>query len=147
MASSLRWTTPTAGERPLEATASLSVLADHDGQLDSYGVELFIEQLDRLPEQASATIDVISDNGRETTIDLGAQQPTCRSGTGGLSLRDQEPARAAIDLGGKSFDYVVHVTMDGVDYTGTATWPADTNEEITPAVPLRWTPALPAYEG
>ena len=144
---SFRWTTPTAGELPMEATGSLSVLADHDGQLDSYGVELGISQLDRLPERASATIEVISDNGRATTIDLGAQRVRCRMGAGGLSFDRQDAAQAAIDLGGDSFTYVVHLTMDGVDYTGTAHWPEDTNEEITPAVPLAWTPALPGYAG
>lgn len=147
VSSSFRWRTPAAGALPIEATGSLSVLAEHDGHLDSYGVELFIEQLDRLPERASATIEVIGDNGREATIDLGAHRPKCDQGAGGLSFRSQEPAQAAIDLGGDSFTYTVHLTMDGTDFTGTATWPQDTNEEITPAVPLTWTPALPGYAG
>jgi hypothetical protein len=39
-----RWTTPTDGPLP-EPTARLAVLADHDGEVDSYGVELMATAL------------------------------------------------------------------------------------------------------
>ena len=50
-----RWTTPTAGGAPAEATGSAAVLADHDGSLDSYGVEVFLDDLAEQPRRATAT--------------------------------------------------------------------------------------------
>ena len=41
-----RWTTPVSGAMPAEAGGSAAVLADHDGELDSYGVELSVTNLD-----------------------------------------------------------------------------------------------------
>ncbi len=41
----------------------------------------------------------------------------------------------------------VVVVLDGETYVGTGTWPDDTDAEITPAVPLAFTPPLPVYDG
>jgi hypothetical protein len=42
---------------------------------------------------------------------------------------------------------VVTVELDGTTYTGRGRWPEQTNDEITPHVPLVWTPPLPVYDG
>ena len=57
------WTTRDAGALPGPATGSAAVLADHDGELDSYGVEIFVQDLVRQPGQASATVTVTSAGG------------------------------------------------------------------------------------
>ena len=37
--------------------------------------------------------------------------------------------------------------LDGTTYPGRGRWPEQTNDEITPHVPLVWTPPLPVYDG
>lgn len=140
------WTTTTTGTLPTEATGTVAVLADHDGELDSYGVELFLDDLDPAAPEASARVEVTSDNGRSVTLDLGdpgrSHQPGTLSWIGGERL-----GQRAVALGGRSFSYVVTVELDGRTYTGRGRWPEQTNDEITPHVPLAWSPPLPVYDG
>ncbi|MEI2713070.1 MAG: hypothetical protein V9G04_07170 [Nocardioides sp.] len=146
VSASFRWATPTAGTVPGNATGTASVLAAHDGSLDSYGIELGITGLPDTPKRASATIEVRSDSGKSVILDVGRAKRDCWS-KGDVSWHQQKPATEAVALGGKSFTYVVRVDLDGETYTGTARWPEDTNEQITPGVPLTWDPPLPAYDG
>lgn len=143
-----RWGTERAGTFPDAATGTAAVLADHDGNLDSYGIELGISDLARTPDSASATVTVVASDGRRAVIDLGPMpHGQCSSAGEVFWTKPGSAARAATELPGKAFRYVFRLTLDGVEYTGRATWPADTNDEITPAVPLTWTPALPVYRG
>lgn len=138
------WTTTDAGEFPHAATGTVAVLAEHDGVLDSYGVELGIRDLASTPRAASASITITNEDGRAVAIDLG--RPTKRSQEGTVSWRrGAHHASDAVALGGSRFDYEVSLVLDGTPYTGRGTWPDDTNEEITPSVPLTWTPPLPVY--
>lgn len=57
-----RWTTPFNGPMPVPA-ARLAVLADHDGAVDSYGVELEVSDLAATPEVATAEVTVTAANG------------------------------------------------------------------------------------
>lgn len=140
------WTTTSTGALPSEADGSVAVLADTDGELDSYGIELFLDDLDPVAPEARAVVEVTSDNGRSVTLDLGrplrAYEPGAVSWIRGEALGDR-----AVALGGSSFTYVVTVELDGTTYTGRGRWPEQTNDEITPHVPLVWTPPLPVYDG
>jgi hypothetical protein len=143
-----QWGTGRAGTFPDAATGTVAVLADHDGTLDSYGVELGVSDLARTPESASATVTVVASDGRRAVIDLGPMpHERCSSAGEIFWTMSESAARAATELPGNVFRYVVRLTLDRVEYTGRATWPADTTDEITPAVPLTWTPALPVYRG
>ncbi|MBS2937801.1 hypothetical protein KDN32_08595 [Nocardioides sp. J2M5] len=142
----VRWHTPTDGTFPDAATGQAAVLADHDGTLDSYGVELFVSDLDRTYDDASADITVTSADGGSVVLPLG---PADRCWTeGSLSFRAPDRlGRRATTLGSGPFDYTVRLTLAGTTYVGRATWPDDTDEDIVPAVPLTWQPALPTYRG
>ena len=136
------------GSFPDEVTSSLAVLADHDGRLDSYGVELGVSDLARTPRSASAMVTVIATDGTRATIELGSPPRERCWSAGRVSWTAADSvAQEATELPGKVFEYVVQLTLDGATYTGRGTWPTDTNEEITPAVPLTWAPALPVYRG
>jgi hypothetical protein len=140
------WTTSDAGALPGPATGSAAVLADHDGELDSYGVEIFVQDLVRQPGQASASVTVTSTGGESVTL-TPRWERECYS-EGSLSfLASDDQGRRAMRLGAGPFTYDVALTMDGTTYHGLGTWPDDETEDIAPHVPLTWTPALPAYEG
>jgi len=144
VAVAFRWTTPTDG--PLaEPTARLAVLADHDGQVDSYGVELEVANLDRTPAATSATITVRAADGQEVSFPAsGTPDATCREGylywAGAL---DRELAAAVLAAQGP-FTYEVDLVLDGVHHTATATWPDDQIPGNEPSVALDFTPPLPA---
>lgn len=122
-AADLRWTTPHT--RPLpDVAATLSLIADHDGIPDSYGVELTVANLPETPREASAAITVTSAGGASHTI-TGTRITQC---TGDGTLRFEAPAsegRAAAALGGFPFEYRVELTIDGEVHTGTGTFPDD----------------------
>jgi hypothetical protein len=138
-----RWTTPADGPLPTPE-ARLAVLADHDGRVDSYGVELELTNLASTPKEVSATITVRSESGDAVTFKATRARQTCRpegtlywDGPDGMGL-------AAAALGDGPFTYEVEVVLDGVPYAATATWPADEIAGNEPSVALGFTPDLPA---
>ena len=143
-----RWHTQEAGPFPARARSHLAVLADDDGRLTTYGVELDLGDLATTPTRTSATVTVTATDGGRSTLDLGpATDEDCYS-AGTVSWRAPEKAaREATRLHGTAFDYRVDLDLDGVRYVGRASWPADSNEDIAPGVPLTWSPALPVYRG
>jgi hypothetical protein len=142
----VRWQTPTDGAYPTAASGTASVLADDDGELDSYGVELSVSDLDRRYDRATATIRVTSSTGDSVVLEPRAVDPCYDEGS--LFFRASDSVgRRATALGAGPYDYEVRLVLGGTTYVGRATWPDDTNEEITPGVPLQWEPALPVYAG
>jgi hypothetical protein len=140
------WTTRQDGALPGPASGSAAVLADHDGELDSYGVEFDVQDLAEQPKQASATVTVTSAEGRSVTL-APRWHDECFS-EGSLSFRaSDEQGRRATELGAGPLTYDVALTLDGTTYHGVGEWPTDETEDIAPHVPLTWTPALPAYRG
>lgn len=137
-----RWTTPSDGPMPIPH-ARLAVLADHDGAVDSYGVELELSDLAATPEVATAEVTVTAANGQSLTFEA-VRAPGCiAEGTLYWDGPD-EAGLAAAGLGPLPFRYKVVVTLDGVDHSATAAWPDDEIAGNEPSVVLNFTPALPA---
>ena len=137
-----RWTTTEDG--PVAApTARLAVLADHDGQVDSYGVELALQHLAREPAQADATITVLASEGRSHTFATGSLVDECPDGDVFWSGGMEEGLAAAAMAQAGPFTYEVVLTLDGVEHRATATWPDDIIVGNEPSVALDFSPALP----
>lgn len=140
-----RWTTTRDGVWPVPA-ASAAVLADDDGRITSYGVEVGVENLGMTPREASATVEVSSAEGRTSTIRPLRVEPDegCEP-AGSLAFRAPETAaHAVIASGSAPFRYEVRLVLDGRTYRGTATWPDDQQADAHPSVTLDFRPALPA---
>jgi hypothetical protein len=138
-----RWTTPTDGPLPTPK-ARLALLADHDGAVDSYGVELEATNLAETPEEASATITVAAEGGEALTFEASWAKARCRPE--GTVYWDGPDAKglAAAALGEAPFTYEVELVLDGVRYVATAEWPADVIVGNEPSVALEFHPDLPA---
>lgn len=140
-----RWSTPSEGPLPAPE-ARLAVLADHDGEVDSYGVELALTHLAETPKDASATITVRAVNGEEVTFQAKRARGGCRQeGTLYWDGPDDQ-GLAAAQLPGERFTYEVEVQLDGERYAATATWPDDVIEGNEPSVRLDFRPDLPALD-
>jgi hypothetical protein len=139
-----RWTTITDGFRP-KPEARLAVLADHDGKVDSYGIELQVTHLARTPRRASALVTVRADEGGEVTFKAERPARDCWPPEGTLYWDGPDKkGLAAAALGERSFTYEVELMLDGVRYVATARWPADEIAGNEPSVALNFTPNLPA---
>jgi hypothetical protein len=139
-----RWTTP--GDGPLPSPqARLAVLADHDGTIDSYGVELELTNLARTPEEATARITVRAESGEAITFEA-MEARGARCFPEGTMYWDGPDGRglAAAALGNGPFTYEVELSVDGDRYAATATWPTDEIPGNEPSVALDFTPDLPA---
>ena len=142
---SFQWTTTRDGVWPVPA-ASTSVLADNDGTITSYGVNLSVENLALTPRRASATIEVTSAEGLKTTIQLRRAQAGERCEPTG-SIRFEAPeteAQPAIASGSAPFRYQVLLVLDGRNYRAAASWPDDQIPDYHPYVKLQFRPELPA---
>jgi hypothetical protein len=138
-----RWSTPTDGPLP-RPESRLAVLADHDGEVDSYGVELDVSNLAATPERAEATITVTAADGAELTFDAARSSGPCRpEGSVYWDGPDRE-GLAAARLGPAPFAYRVVLLLDGVRHEANARWPADVIRGNEPSVGLSFTPPLPA---
>lgn len=137
-----RWTTPSDGPMSVPR-ARLALLADHDGAVDSYGVELELADLAATPETATADVTVTAANGKSLTFEPVPAPGCIAEGTLYWDGPDQAGLEAA-GLGPAPFTYDVAVTLDGVRYSATAAWPDDEIEGNEPSVVLNFTPVLPA---
>jgi hypothetical protein len=138
-----RWTTPVDGPLP-KPSARLAVLSEHDGAVDSYGVELELRNLERTPRRASATITIEARNGRSLTFRASRARGRCfPEGTVYWDGPDDNGQQAAT-LGRRPFTYRVEVTLDGQRHVAHATWPKDEIGGNEPSVSLEFRPLLPA---
>lgn len=138
-----RWTTPSSGPLP-SPEARLAVLADNDGAVDSYGVELELRNLATTPSQASATITVESRDGDAISFKAKRAGTRCLpEGTVYWDGPDNE-GLAATDLANGPFTYKVELMLDGKRYVARAMWPDDEIVGNEPSVRLDFTPSLPA---
>jgi hypothetical protein len=143
MVANLRWRTPTAGPMP-EPSARLALIANHDGEPDSYGLELAIDDLAETPTRVSAEIEVTAGNGRSLKFGAEQSEDPCRSAGDLYFDHPDEPAKKAAQLGGFPFTTTVTLTLDGRTYRATAVYPDDEIKGNEPSVALHFTPELPA---
>lgn len=142
-----RWTTPTDGPLP-EPEARAAILADHDGRVDSYGVELSISNLAETPKRAAATITVEAENGESHTFEAEPTRQKCLP-EGSLywdGPDDEGLAAAELGDGSGTFTYTIELVLDGERHVATAQWPEDTIKGNEPSVHLEFSPPLPALE-
>jgi hypothetical protein len=138
----LRWRTPGAGPMP-DPSARLALIADHDGEPDSYGLELAVEDLAETPTDVSAEIEVTAANGRSMTFAAEQSAGRCPS-VGDLYFdRPDDLAKQAAGLGGFPFTTTVTLTLDGRTYVATAVYPDDEIAGNEPSVALEFAPELP----
>ncbi|KRB78631.1 hypothetical protein ASE01_05110 [Nocardioides sp. Root190] len=145
MAGILRWTTPVDGPHPTPS-ARLALIADHDGQPDSYGLELSIDDLESAPANATASIEVIAGNGRSLRIATKRAQDGCQPADSVRFDGPESMAKQASRLGDFPFRTTVTLILDGVVHTATAIYPDDEIAGSEPSVSLDFQPALPAWE-
>jgi len=141
MFATVRWQSSTDRGLP-DPTASLALIADHDGVPDSYGLELAIGNLTESPADSTATITVTAANGEALTIEATRSPDTCE-GEGALYFDGPDAeASAAARLGDFPFTYRVELVLDGATYVATATFPDDLIEDHGVAVALEFAPEL-----
>ena len=140
-----RWNTPRDGPLP-KPKARLAVPADHDGAVDSYGVELSVLNLAQTPRKAAAMITVQASDGDALTFEAKQARGRCfPEGTVYWDGPDDE-GLAAAGLGDPPFTYEVELVLDGERYLASAIWPDDEIAGNEPSVSLDFTPSLPALE-
>ena len=138
-----RWTTPVDGTLPTPQ-ARLAVLANPDGPVDSYGVELELTNLAATPKQASARVTVRAADGNSVAFDATRSDLGCLpEGTVYWDGPDEQGTAAAA-LGQGPFTYEVELVLDGARHVAEATWPGDQIAGNEPSVALHFTPELPA---
>lgn len=142
MVASLRWRTPTDGPMPTPS-ARLALIADNDGEPDSYGLELAVDDLAETPRTARAEIEVTAGDGRSMAITAEQSKDPCRSAGDLYFDRPDKPAKEAAQLGDFPFTTTVTLTLDGRTYRATAVYPDDEIRGNEPSVALRFAPALP----
>jgi hypothetical protein len=143
MATTFRWTTPIDGPMP-EPEARVSVLAGHDGQTDSYGVELQLVNLAKTPKKASATITVIPAQGERTVIRPPLVPTSECNPPGSVRFEAPDEVGRTAAVGTSPFRYEVRLRLDGKSHRAVATWPDDEDPDYAPFVPLVFDPPLPA---
>lgn len=137
-----RWTTPYDGPLP-KPKAYIGVLADNDGNVDSYGVELSISNMAETPASAKASIAVTSSEGDSITFDATKRRTRCVA-EGSLSWNGpNDKGLEAAKLGSAPFEYEVELWLDGKRYRSRATWPDDQIPWLKPYTWLRFIPKLP----
>ena len=142
MIANLRWRTPFAAPLP-EPSARLALIADHDGEPDSYGLELAVDELARTPRHAGAEVEVTAGNGRSMTFRAEQSDDPCRSAGDLYFDRPDRPAKQAARLGGFPFTTTVTLTLDGRTHRATAVYPDDEIDGNEPSVALEFVPPLP----
>lgn len=142
MIGSLRWRTPAAGPMP-DPSARLALIADNDGEPDSYGLELAVEDLVETPTDVSAEIEVTAANGRSVTFAAEPSADRCRSAGDLYFDRPDDLAKQAAGLGDFPFTTTVTLTLDDRTYVATAVYPDDEIEGNEPSVALEFVPELP----
>lgn len=138
---SFRWDTRIDGKLPVPA-ATASILADHDGRVDSYGVSVSIRNLAATPREAVGQVTVTSVDGGSHTFPLVRDDVGCSEGLLHLTAPRKEGLTAA-GVGPPPFTYEVTIELDGQPHSGTGVWPADEDPECQPCIPLTFTPPLP----
>jgi hypothetical protein len=145
VSTSFLWTTPTDG--PTDQPAADIALVSGDGdELWAYQLEVGVQDLAFQPQEADVKVTATAANGRSMTLDAELQDYGKCYAEGSLFFRgEQDPAQQAAELGPAPFTYEVLLTLDGIQYVGTAVWPRDEKKDEAPNTVLTFDPPLPAY--
>jgi hypothetical protein len=139
---SFRWATPYDGPLP-SPSAHLGIVTRIDGTVDSYGVEMWVEQLRSPLDQVDATITVTAADGESMTF-APRLSDGCRA-DGDLSWDSPKAqGKEAAKLGPPPLTYDVSLVLNGQTHHASATWPDDVFDSFHGYVPLDFSPALPA---
>lgn len=138
-----QWRTNITGVLRVPAS-SLSLLVDHDGEVDSYGVEFSVSGLASTPETIDASVVVTASDGPSHTVTLDPFDTGCTGEGAAYMDAPVDEGLIAAALGDPPFTYDVTLSIDGQTYQATATWPDETVDECDPCVPLTFDPPLPA---
>ncbi|MGH3386182.1 MAG: hypothetical protein ACRDO1_16515 [Nocardioidaceae bacterium] len=136
-----RWTTTAAGGHAAPS-ATLAVLADNDGDVDSYGVEMAVTHLAETPARVTAEVTVTAANGRSLTFEPVPMKDRCTPAGTVLWGGPDAAGQSAKDLGPAPFTYQVELVIDDVRHVAKARWPADQIVGHEPSVALTFSPAL-----
>lgn len=146
VSSTFRWDTTTTGAFA-KPTGYAAVVTGHDGELDSYGVEVNLDDLATTPHNATAVVTVTAANGESKIIGPLQQEKGCFY-AGHLSFSaPNSVGQEAAALGPAPLTYRVELTFDGANYVGTAVWPRDERPDEAPYTDLTFDPPLPGYTG
>ena len=147
VSSSFAWTFTVSRQTP-PATGHLALLTDHDGELDSYGVEVGIRGLDSGYPDATATATVTAVDGSSRTYGPYRDRDRNRCDDGSIFITSprSEPEPSP-DLGPGPYQYRVELFLAGRTYIGTAVWPRDERPDEAPNTDLVFAPPLPRYAG
>jgi hypothetical protein len=132
------WTTPVRGTIP---APEADLLTDF--------LELNVQNLDRTPESARATVTVTAGDARTTTVRLQPERLEDGSRCSEAALvRLYADESAPRDFGPEPRRFAVRLDLDGRRYRAEATAPADVEERNGHAqVPLTFDPPLPGFTG
>ena len=135
------WNTPD-GQAVPDPSAQISVIVDHGGRPDSYGVELYLTDLDRSPQEARASITVTAANGQSVTIEPAQVLTGCGPIGAATWFGTPEQGKEAAALGDFPFTVRVVLVLDGVTHTATSVFPDDALDPDDYLLPLSFTPPL-----
>lgn len=139
MIADILWQTP-GGDLP-EVEAMIAVVVDHDGP-DSYGVELYLNNLEASPAEAQATITVTAAGGESLTFEATDLHTGCSPIGAAWWLGPAEKGTEAAALGEFPFTIEVDLRLDGTHHTATAVYPDDADPGDDPFLRLHFTPPL-----
>lgn len=142
LATHFRWTTRATGPLPVPQ-ARLGLLAGRDGRVDSYGVELTVENLARTPSDARAWVTAHAANGAGLSFEATRGARACQPEGSVFFNGPDDQGRAAAALGPAPFRLEVVLVLDGERHVATARWPDDQIAGNEPYVGLTFEPPLP----
>lgn len=139
MISDVLWNTP--GGDLADPTAIIAVVVDNDGP-DSYGVELYLNNLAAPPESATAHITVTAAGGQSLSFEATNLRTSCAPIGAAWWEGPAEKGVEAAALGEFPFTVQVDVEIDGTPHSATAVFPDDAEADDAPFLPLEFTPPL-----
>ena len=124
------------------------MLAGHDGELDSYGVEIGVER-PRRPSRSDATasVTVTSSEGRAVTLEPRRRDKDCYAEGSLYFTAPDDEGRRATELGAGPFTYDVELVLDGTTYHGLGEWPTGRDRGQRPARPAHLDAGAPGVRG
>ena len=139
LAVSFDWITTRPGPTNVPRS-EVSILANHDGSVDSYGVE-FGAPTWRPRRRRDGQRPYHCGRRRGDDDGLTRRTDQCTEGTVAFTRRTQPGCRPH-DQDQSRSPTTSRSVLDGVRHTARAVWPRDVDPDCSPCVPLRYSPPL-----